>query len=379
MQTTIGIDASRNRSGGAKAHIIGILSHLNRQSTGVKEVHIWSYKELLDLLPDESWLIKHYSAELEKSLISQINWQRKKLPHELEIHGCDILFSTLATNFCDYNPTVVLCQNLLPYEPSLVKEEQGLLFKLKNKMLNKIETSALNKANGVIFLSEYSANQVQKFTGPIDNFKIIHHGVDTIFRNCPTKTKDIAENKVWNIVYVSTIFSYKNHSQIIRAVGQLLKVGYNVKMTFVGGGVISKDVKQLQSSVDPENNHIEFLGNRTHEELISIFEKTDIFLFASSCETFGITLLEGMAAGLTIACSNKSSLPEVLDDSGVYFDPCNVDSISNALIHLFENPDKRYFLAQRAKQRSEQFTWQQTSLETFRYLVSISNKTENIN
>ena len=57
-------------------------------------------------------------------------------------------------------------------------------------------------------------------------------------------------------------------------------------------------------------------------------KKSDIFVFASNSETFGITLLEAMSQAVPIVCSNQSSLPEVLQDGGLYFDPSNYIDLS---------------------------------------------------
>jgi len=69
--------------------------------------------------------------------------------------------------------------------------------------------------------------------------------------------------------------------------------------------------------------------------------QADLFVFASSCETFGISLLEAMAVGLPIACSNKSSLPETLQDGGEYFDPEDDQSIASAVKRLILDPVSR--------------------------------------
>jgi len=75
---TIGIDASRFRSGGAYAHIKGILSNLDASKYGIKEIHIWSYRKLLDMLLDEPWLIKHSPKLLNGSVIGRVYWQATK-------------------------------------------------------------------------------------------------------------------------------------------------------------------------------------------------------------------------------------------------------------------------------------------------------------
>ena len=57
----VGIDASRNRSGGAKAYLMGILSEVNPLDYGIKEVHLWAPDSLLNKLENYKWLIKHSS------------------------------------------------------------------------------------------------------------------------------------------------------------------------------------------------------------------------------------------------------------------------------------------------------------------------------
>ena len=73
---SLAIDASRNRSGGAIAHLKGILAHSNPREFGITHIHLWSYKKLLDDIPDKDWLIKHSHPSIEKSILQQIYWQR---------------------------------------------------------------------------------------------------------------------------------------------------------------------------------------------------------------------------------------------------------------------------------------------------------------
>ena len=89
----IGIDALRSKSGGAKAHLIGIISNLEPKEFGVKEVHVWSYDELLEKLPDKPWLKKHAPAESKKNIIFQLFWQRFTLSKALRQLRCNILLN----------------------------------------------------------------------------------------------------------------------------------------------------------------------------------------------------------------------------------------------------------------------------------------------
>jgi hypothetical protein len=82
---SIRIDASRNRSGGAKAHLIGVLSNCTPEQFGICEIHVWAYGSLLAQLPDRPWLIKHNPIALERSLFKQLFWQATALAGEVRV------------------------------------------------------------------------------------------------------------------------------------------------------------------------------------------------------------------------------------------------------------------------------------------------------
>ncbi len=82
-------------------------------------------------------------------------------------------------------------------------------------------------------------------------------------------------------------------------------------------------------------------------------------------------LLEGMAAGLPIACSDRGPMPEVLGDAGVYFNPEDPASIAKAIRHLIESPELREQKAQAAFQRAQQYSWARCAEETFGFLVCV--------
>lgn len=95
---------------------------------------------------------------------------------------------------------------------------------------------------------------------------------------------------------------------------------------------------------------------------------------ASSCENMPNILLETMASGLPIACSNLGPMPEVLGDAGVYFDPEQPEEIARALCELIESPQLRTKLVQASYQRAQQFSWQRCADETFRFLVAVTHR-----
>ena len=179
---TVGIDASRNRSGGAKAHIIGILTEFNPSKHDIKEIHIWSFGSLLDQLPDYPWLVKHNPIELEQSLFKQLLWQTILLSGEADLAGCDILFNSSAITLCRFKPMVVLSQTMISYEPGIMKYYGYGLSRLRLLAIHVIQNLALRRANGVIFLSRYAGKIIEKSCGSLHRVSYIPHGVNKAFK-----------------------------------------------------------------------------------------------------------------------------------------------------------------------------------------------------
>ena len=89
-----------------------------------------------------------------------------------------------------------------------------------------------------------------------------------------------------------------------------------------------------------------------------------------------VTLLEGMSAGMPIACSDRGPMPEVLENGGVYFDPVSTASIAQAIERILSSSDLRLNIAKQAKVVSLKYSWKQCSNDTFRYISKIYKVTK---
>jgi len=120
---------------------------------------------------------------------------------------------------------------------------------------------------------------------------------------------------------------------------------------------------------DPKGEFVQQIGFVPHKDLPSHLANTDLFIFASSCENMPNTLVEAMAVGLPIACSNRGPMPEILGEGGVYFNPEDPQSIANAVEEIIKPPSLRRPIATRAKQRSEEFSWARCASETWSFIA----------
>jgi glycosyltransferase involved in cell wall biosynthesis len=374
---TVGIDASRNRSGGAKAHLIGILTEGDPIKYGIKEIHLWSFRSLLDSIPDRSWLVKHNPRELEQPLSRQLWWQSTRLSREVTANGCDILFSTDASTLCRFGPMVVLSQDMLSYEPGVMKHFGYTVARLRLLVIWFVQNRAFQFADGVIFLTQYAAKLIQKSCGSLSRIALIPHGVGFDFKL--TKV-----NNAWpsdavrpiRCIYVSNAEMYKHQWVVIRGIAELRSRGYNIIITLVGGGTgRAQQMLDEQCIVsDPNGSFVERLNFIPQKELPELLASADLFVFASGCENMPVTLLEAMAVGLPIACSNRGPMPEVLADGGTYFDPEDAGSIADAVEQIIKDPLLRLRIAQRAKSISEQYSWLRCSDQTWAFIMETYNK-----
>lgn len=367
----IGIDASRNRSGGARAHLIGILSECDPKKFGIELIHVWAYKSLLDQLPDVSWLIKHNSPALEGSLFRQLVWQANSLADEVKAQNCNILFATDASTLCKFNPLVVLSQDMLSYEPGVMSYFGYSFARLRLISILVVQNLAFKRADGVIFLTFYAGKMIQKSSGKLKTISYIPHGVDNKFKK---KQKQNIWSPLRNdpirCVYVSNTEMYKHQWIVVRAISLLRKRGYNLILDLVGHGegLAAKLLQRELDGLDASDVFVKRCCFVHHDKLPDLLTQYDIFIFASSCENMPVTLLEAMAVGLPIACSNRGPMPEILADGGLYFDPQEAESIANAIEKIILSEKLRLTISERAKDLAQQYTWERCANETFAFI-----------
>ena len=375
----LGINACRARSGGAIAHLTGILREVTPVDFGMHVVHVWSYPKLLAALPNVQWLIKHAPAELEYSLPRQLWWERFSLPGELRKTACSILLNVDAGSVCQFQPAVTMSRDMLSYEPGEMRRYGLSRAWLRLLILQYVQACSLKRAHGVIFLTKYAAKVIQEFTGPLPKVAVIPHGVGEAFRR---KQDDII--RPWSpgaairCVYVSNAEMYKHQWQVVRAIAELRRRGHPIVLTLAGGGEgrAQRKINDEIAVTDPQHKFVRMVGAIAHDRLPDLLAESDLFVFASSCENMPNTLVEGMAVGLPIACSNRGPMPEVLANGGVYFDPTDAESIAGAIEQIIQSPALRLTIAQRAKVLSQQYNWKRCADETWAFVAETYLRTK---
>ncbi len=117
---------------------------------------------------------------------------------------------------------------------------------------------------------------------------------------------------------------------------------------------------------------IKLTGYIPEKELTELYKNAKAFFFPSLYEGFGLPILEAMMAGIPIAASNTSSIPEVLDGAGLLFDPENIDDMVEKLNIVLSNKAIAYYLREKGKNRASQFSWDQSAREILQIFANLT-------
>jgi glycosyltransferase involved in cell wall biosynthesis len=373
----IGINASRARSGGGRVHLKGILSQAAPDQDGFNSIHLWSYKELLDSIPDKPWIIKHEISISKKPIFWQLAWELFCLPFYLNNNKCNILLNVDAGTLCRFKPSVTMSRDMLAFEKGEAERFGFTKERLRQFFLKIFQCISLTNSDGAIYLTEYASNIIKKTCGSTNQSRIISHGVGQEFRQVGMKKKRrLIDNSDIKIIYISPVWLYKHQWHVVTAVELLRRKGHNITLTLVGASepeALKKLLHQISIS-DPHGEYVNYIEGVPHYEIVDFLANADIFVFASSCENMPNSLIEAMACGLPIACSNKGPMPEVLQDGGIYFEPEDPESIASAIEILVNNEDLLIKISEKALLISRSYSWEKCASETFSFIKFIYNK-----
>lgn len=380
----LGIDASNLREGGGTTHLIELLSAAEPEAYGCQHVVVWGGTETLRRLPERSWLRMIHEPLLDQALPYRLAWQRFKLDQALRTEGCTLFFAPGGSFSGRFQPFVTMSRNMLPFEPVERQRYGWSTMGAKLRALEVTQRRSLRQADGVIFLTRYAQRSVQQRIGRLGAHQtIIPHGIAEDFRLAPRPSRALSHYAVerpFRLVYVSIISVYKHQWNVAEAVAQLRRRGFPVVLDLVGPAYAPalRRLQEVMQRVDPNQESVRYLGSMSYHQLPALYHQSDAFVYASSCENLPNILLEAMAAGLPVACSDRGPMPEILGQAGVYFNPEKVSNIADALETLLLSPELRKQYAQLAFEQSQAYTWERCAHETFAFLAEIAYRSTSI-
>jgi alpha-1,3-rhamnosyl/mannosyltransferase len=167
------------------------------------------------------------------------------------------------------------------------------------------------------------------------------------------------------ILSVGTLEPRKNLTTAIRAYARLPEV-IRAETPLVIAGMKGWRTEGLDKEVAAliDKGQIRRLGYVPDEALPALYSGARVFVYPSLYEGFGLPPLEAMACGAPVIVSNRSSLPEVVGDTGLQVDALDVDGLAQAMSQIIEDDALRASLRQLGMERAKSFSWRRCAEET---------------
>lgn len=377
---TLSVDASK---GGIRVFLLGTLCELVEQHSGWRFRLIVSKanKDLFDDLrrcDNVDIVVAQFAG---KNVISRIFADQVIIPKL--IRGCSVLLTpSNVMTVCAGIPQVVVIQaplavkgiRELPYvPPNLVSPFHKFYYDWGLK-------KTLQKATRIVAVSDFLKVELDKLSSnDASKITVIHEGVSFSVQR---RQKDANEGNF--LLFVSSLFPYKNADKLIQALGELCSrnaLPAELSLIFCGKDPDGAQVSRLRGIAADcgVEDRLDFRGHVTHKELKELYANCRAFVYPSSVETFGLPLLEAMAFGAPVICSDKMSVPEVAGDAGLIVDPLKEGELADAILKLWHNRELADDLREKGYQRVTKFSWAQCASSLAAILSAVAKAPEQIN
>ncbi|MDE2216432.1 MAG: glycosyltransferase family 4 protein [Planctomycetota bacterium] len=362
----IAINTTSAVTGGGVTYIKNLLAHLSEATSPHQYLVLTtiSGKQMFNI-PHPNFKFLSFKIPLRSPLL-RLCWEQIVLPVFLKREGVDMLFSP--ANICPLFTkitNVIMIQNVEPFGNS-VSIERGVSQILRLKLLKLLTILSIKKAKKVVFPSTKARNDVEKSGILLKHAEVIYHGINKeLFRSCVENSVAHQIKKKYGldkfIFYASNIQRYKGFLELAKAFVSLRdKIDNKVQLVFAGMCLDKRYYDEVKAFVAREGyeNRVIFLGNIPYEELPYLYSTCMMFIYPSTCESFGMPLIEAMACGAPILASNVEPMTEICADAAVYFDPKNPHEMADAMLKVMTDQALIATLKMNSLKRATMFSWE---------------------
>lgn len=343
---------------------------LTQKTTGVQRFAFELSKSLSNLRGDIVFLVSDLDEIFDKSALGCLNikeikggrghyWEQITLPFYLKS-----INNPLLVNLCNTAPVFYKNKISVVHDVTFLHypESYSLTFRIAYKVLIPL---IIKLSKRIVTVSNFSKKDLFLiYNLNPKNVEVVYNAVSKSFKPLLTCSKS---NKNFALA-VSSPNKHKNFSRMIDA---FLKSNVSLDLKIIGS--LSSTFSNQVSNIS-QDHRIKFLGRVDDETLIDLYQNAKFFIFPSLYEGFGIPPLEAQACGCPVISSNAASLPEVLGDSVLYFDPTNIDSIKSAIEKINSNADLQDKLILEGYENLKRFSWEKSAIkmnEIIKYIQTI--------
>ncbi len=343
--------------GGTEIYLRQLLAALAALETGHEYfifTNLETGRDLVPGAPNFHWKPQAVRASFRPG---RILWEQTVLPFAAARCRLDVLLNPGFTM-----PAVAACPSVAVFHDLQHKRHPEHFRWFDLPFWNLLLWASAHRARRLICVSEATRDDlVRMYHLPAQRISVVHHGVGREFF-----TLDRTHTEPF-LLCVSTLHPHKNIDRLIRAYARK-KRGWNLIIVGMRGffaAALDELIEQLGV-----NESVRLTGWIPRDELLQLYARADAFVYPSTFEGFGMPVLEAMAAGIPVACSDIPPLREVAGDAALFFDPLDEDAIAGVLERVVNDAPLRTQLTQAGPRRAQLFSWERTARETLAALLS---------
>lgn len=275
--------------------------------------------------------------------------------------------------------TVTMFRNMIPFDMQQRRRYPPGYQRLRNWILEKVMLESMLGADLVIFISNFARRVIEKRApAPLHASVTIPHGINAQFRAAPeTKPARPAWLPPENyFLYVSTLDYYKAQLEVVRGFALVKQQRAGSEKLILAGPQNPAYAAAVRSEVSRLglDNEVIIPGMIPYLELPAVYYHALINIFASESENCPNILLEALAAGRPIVCSDREPMPEFGGDAVLYFDPAAPAELARQLLTVLDDAGLQSQLAAKALARARLYDWGNTAHLTWAALASLQNR-----
>lgn len=312
----------------------------------------------------------HYPAD-EGFFDFCVLWEQEILLRELNKYQIDVLFCPVFMAPINWTGPIVVTVHDLAFEkvPEFYREDSRLYYSFWAKC-------AAKRADALIAVSNYTGNDIRNIWRLSDKPLYIVHNASTI--SAPKTNKHWSKSIIAllfgvhkpYILYVGGSHKRKNIERLIKAYKKIdpgLRGAYQLVLANVDKKSVASGLLDLELSQD-----VIVTGYCGDLALPHLYFASEIFVYPSLFEGFGLPIIEAMECGTPVIASSSSAIPEITGDAAILINPLDVYSIANAIELLLNDVTLREDLRNRGKRRAAQFSWHVAAQKTRDILAYVS-------
>ncbi len=226
---------------------------------------------------------------------------------------------------------------------------------------NLVEKYTISSAGGIIAMTNHLKNYAIAHGAKSENVQVIPNKVDISKfeknENISYEPDTSFFNNSFVLLYVGSLVKQKDPLTLLKAFNNAKKQLTNLKLILIGDGPLKPDIEQFIQEYDLYDDVL-LKGYMSHDALPSFMANSDVFVFPTLEEGFGIVLIEAQAAGLPIISSEIPQTKDIITHkNALLFKPGDANMLTNYIMEIYRDGNLRKHLSKKSKESAERFSW----------------------